>query len=347
MGMLEFPTTAGKIASHFNALLLGNPDTAVDRLNSVQGASAHSLCFLADKKSKKFLESVSSDAVVLTQKEFVREDLSLTYILVDEPKKVFAQLAKVFLPKAPWKGISNKAEIHPSAQIDSSAHIGPFAVVCEGAKVGSNTVIYPHAYFGPGVEVGAQCEIHPHAVLLVRVVVGDRVRILSGSVLGSDGFGLIEGVQGNAEMPQVGMVIVEDDVRIGAHCTVDRGTLGDTRIGQGSKLDDQVHIGHNCLLEKNTILCAQVGLAGSVVIEEGAVLGGQVGVGSHLTIGKKARLGGQTGVVSSLKGDETYFSTPALPVNQALRTHVHLKNLPEMVERIKLLEKEIHGTPKE
>jgi UDP-3-O-[3-hydroxymyristoyl] glucosamine N-acyltransferase len=346
MGMLEFPTTAGKIAAYFNATLLGDPKTPVEGLNSVKSASGGSLCFLSDKKSIHFLQFLETGAVVLTKKEFVREDLSLTYILVDEPKVAFAQVAKSFMPKSQWKGISNKADIHPKAQVDPLAHIGPFAVVCEGAKVGPHTVVHPHAYIGPGVQVGAQCEIYPQAVLLVHVFIGNRVRVLSGSVLGSDGFGLIEGAQGHLEMPQVGKVVVEDDVRIGAHCTIDRGTLGETRIGQGSKLDDQVHVGHNCLIGKNSILCAQVGLAGSSILEEGVVLAGQVGVGDHITIGKGARVGGQTGVTANLKGGETYFSTPAMPLRQALRSHVYFRDLPDLAERIKVIEKEIHGNSK-
>jgi len=346
MGMLEFPTTAGKIAAHFNATLLGDPNTPVEGLNSVQNASRGNLCFLSDKKSTQFLELLGIGAVVLTKKEFVRDDLSLTYILVDEPKVAFAQVAKSFMPTTQWKGISDKADIHPRAQVDPLAHIGPFAVVCDGAKVGPHTVVHPHAYVGQGVQVGAQCEIYPQVVLLVHVVIGDRVRVLPGSVLGSDGFGLIEGAQGHLEMPQVGTVFIEDDVRIGAHCTIDRGTLGETRIGKGSKLDDQVHVGHNCIIGKNSILCAQVGLAGSSILEEGVVLAGQVGVGDHITIGKGARVGGQTGVTANLKGGETYFSTPAMPLRQALRSHVYFRELPALAERIKVIEKEIHGNAK-
>ncbi len=343
MGMLEFPTDAGRLAACFNATLIGDPNTPIQGLNSVQSAAKGNLCFLSDKKAQRFLSSLEAGVVVLTKKEWVREDLPLTYILVDEPRVVFAKLAKSFLPRVSWEGISEKADIHSGAQIDPSAKIGSFAVICEGAKIGSNTIIYPHAYVGAGVQVGNYCEIYPQVVLLVRVVIGDRVRILSGSVLGSDGFGLIEGAQGHIEIPQVGTVVVEDDVRIGAHCTIDRGTLGETRIGQGSKLDDHVHVGHNCRIGKNSILCAQVGLAGSSVLEEGVVLAGQVGVGDHITIGKGARVGGQTGVTTDLKGGETYFSTPAMPIRQALRSHVFFRDLPELAERIKLLEKEING----
>lgn len=346
MGTLDFPITAGQIAQRFNAELYGDSESLVESLTSVQNAQRGTLCFVADKKNSQYLQSFEKGVVVLTTKDLARYELPLSYILVSEPKVVFAQIASAFSPKKARVGISEKADVHISAKVDPSAAIGPFAIVCEGAEIGPNTQIYPHAYIGPKVKVGAQCEIHPHVTLLVNVVVGDRVKIFSGSVLGSDGFGLIQGDEGHLEMPQLGCVVVEDDVRIGAHCTIDRGTLGETRIGKGSKLDDQVHIGHNCRLGRNTILCAQVGIAGSSVLEDGVILAGQVGVGDHITIGKGAKVGGQTGVTSDLKGGESYFSTPAMPMRHALRSHVFYRDLPHWIEKIKLIEKEIHGNSK-
>lgn len=343
MGALEFPTTAGQLAAQLNAELLGDPNSRVERVSPIQSTVKGGLCYLADKRAQRFLSSVGAGAVVLTKKEWVQKELPITYIVANEPKVVFARLAKAFVPKNQWQGISSKAEIHPTAEISPLAHIGPFAVICDGAKVGPHTVVYPHAYLGPNVQVGESCEIHSQVVLFAHVILGDRVRVLAGSVLGSDGFGLIEGGSENQEMPQVGTVVVEDDVRIGAKCTIDRGTLGETRIGRGVKLDDQVHVGHNCNIGRNSILCAQVGLAGSSILEEGVVLGGQVGVADHTRIGKGARLGGQTGVTTDLMGGETYFSTPAMPIRQALRSHVLLRDLPDLVERIKRLEKEANG----
>lgn len=343
MGMLEFPITAGKLAAYLNAPILGDPEALIERVGSVQNSNQRGLCYLADKKAQHFLSSLVQGSVVLTKKDWVREELPITYVLVNEPKSVFAQIAKSFEPKSQWMGISDKAVIHPEAEVSSLAHVAPFAVICEGAKVGSHAVIYPHAYVGPGVQIGEWCEVHSQVVLVANVTLGDRVRVLAGSVLGSDGFGLIEGNLGHQEMPQVGTVIIENDVRIGAKCTIDRGTLGETRIGSGSKLDDQVHVGHNCIVGKNVILCAQVGLAGSSVIEDGVVLAGQVGVGDHIRIGKGARVGGQTGVTQDLPGNETYFSTPAVPLKQALRSHVLVKNLSELVGRVRALEKKING----
>ena len=181
------------------------------------------------------------------------------------------------------------------------------------------------------------------ALPICQVVVGNRVKILSGSVLGSEGFGFLEGDSGYTEMPQIGWVHIEDDVRIGAKCTIDRSTLGATVVGKGTKIDDQVHVGHNCRIGKNCILCAQVGLAGSSILEDGVILAGQVGVAGHLTIHKNAICGGQTGVTRDLEANQKYFLTPATPLTEALRTVTASKKLPEILKRIKKLEEGFHS----
>jgi UDP-3-O-[3-hydroxymyristoyl] glucosamine N-acyltransferase len=208
--------------------------------------------------------------------------------------------------------------------------------------IGAGTVLYPYVFVGSQVEVGQNCMIYPNVSLLEKVKIGNRVKIFPGAVLGADGFGLMTretaGEGSVSEMPQIGNVVIEDDVRIGANSTIDRGTLGETRIGKGSKLDDQVHIGHNSKIGKNCILCGQVGLSGSVVVEDNVVMGGQVGVSDHMKIGKGARIGGQAGVGTDLEGGEEYFGSPALPMKLSLRILRQFKRLPELVERIRALE---------
>jgi UDP-3-O-[3-hydroxymyristoyl] glucosamine N-acyltransferase len=189
------------------------------------------------------------------------------------------------------------------------------------------------------VTVGEGCEIHPYVSVFTLVEIGNHVKIFSGSVLGSEGFGFIEGANGYIEMPQLGKVVVEDNVRIGANCTIARGTLGETRIGKGSKLDDQVHIAHNCILGKNCILCGQASLAGSTVLEDEVVLGGQVGLAGHLTVGKGAKLAGQSGASINLKPGETYLGSPAIPIREAIRAFVQWRKLPELAKRIQHLQK--------
>jgi UDP-3-O-[3-hydroxymyristoyl] glucosamine N-acyltransferase len=262
--------------------------------------------------------------------------------LVSDPKRVFAEIAKNFLPKNPWVGISPQAVIHPSAKLGANVNVGPFAVVCEGAEIGSGTTLYPHTYVGPQVRVGENCELHPFVTLLQSVSVGNRVRILTGAVLGSDGFGFLEGPEGFSMMPQLGSVVIEDNVRIGAKCTIDRGTLGETRVKRGTVIDDQVHIGHNCIVGERNALCAQVGLAGSTTLENNVLLAGQVGLAGHLTVGEGARMAGQSGSSSNLAGGKTYLSSPAVPIEDAIKVFRASRKLPDLMERLRKLE-ETHG----
>lgn len=342
MQEVVFPTTAGVLGNFFGAEIRGNREQEITRLSSLENAKPGSLVFFSDKRFRSQLEHLKN-VVLLTSPELLDGNLDLTVLLVPNPRKAFAEVAKLFVPIAPWKGISDKAVIAPSALLASSVHVGPFATICEGAKIGGGTVIYPHAYIGPGVEIGENCEIFPHVALISQVQIGNRVQIFAGSVLGSEGFGFLEGDSGYSPMPQIGKVVIEDDVRIGAKCTVDRSTLGETRIGAGTKIDDQVHIGHNCRIGKNCILCAQVGLAGSTILEDDVILAGQVGLAGHLTVGKGARLGGQTGASTNLKGGETYLSSPAMPIREALLTYKYMRKLPELAQRIRKLEEKLNS----
>jgi UDP-3-O-[3-hydroxymyristoyl] glucosamine N-acyltransferase len=179
-----------------------------------------------------------------------------------------------------------------------------------------------------------------------RVRLADRVRVFTGTVIGSEGFGIFDAPDGSGrrdEMPQIGSVVIEADVRIGANCTIDRGTLGETRVGRGCKIDDQVHIGHNCVIGANSILCAQVGLGGSVTLEENVILAGQVGIGHGVHIGKNARMGGQAGSTTNVRGDETYFATPAVPIRDFARIFKNWRRLPEIWARLKAIEAKLDG----
>jgi UDP-3-O-[3-hydroxymyristoyl] glucosamine N-acyltransferase len=338
MQSVSLPLTAGELSRILRVPLFGNADVSIQRLSSLDDACSGSLSFCSHPRFRDKLTKLNSEVVVLAEKESINRNLSVTFLEVDEPKKIFAQIAKGLIPEPTWKGISNEASIHPSAKVGKNVTIGPKTIVCEDAVIGDGTLIYPSVYVGPKVVIGADCEIHPFVTLLENIELGNRVRVFSGTVIGSEGFGFLEGDAGYTEMPQLGSVVIEDDVRIGAKCTIDRSTLGDTRIGQGTKIDDQVHVGHNCTIGRNCILCAQVGLAGSTVLEDGVILAGQVGVAGHLTIGKKAICGGQTGVTRNLEAGKKYFLTPATPLNEALRGTLLIKRIPEILKRLSRLE---------
>lgn len=340
------PTTAKRLSDHFGATVIGSPDRAVEKLSPLSGAGDGCLTFCGSAKYAQFMEGAKG-AVIFTRKEWVRENLLLTYLVVENPQAAFAEIAGSF--NAEWAtvpGISPLATVAEGAWIATDATVGPFAVVEDGATVGSGTFIGAQSIVGAGTRIGSNCRIHPRVTLFPRVVLGNRVQIFSGSVIGSDGFGIFGGEAGKlTEMPQVGTVVIGDDVRIGANCTIDRATIGETRIGNGVKMDNLVQVGHNCVIKDNSILCAQVALGGSVTVEKNVILGGQAGIGHGVTIGENARLGGQAGVSTDVEGDQTYSFSPALPVRLAHQIHRYTLKLPELFKRVRALEKMKETTP--
>lgn len=342
MQSVSLPLTAGKLSEVLKASLVGNGEVFIERLSSLEEARPGSLAFFSNPKLRSQLNKLKAGVVLLTDRDSVISESPITFLIVDEPKRAFAQIAKTLSPTSPWKGISPEAKIHPTAKIAEGVTVGPGSIICEDVVIGKGTIIYPSVYVGPQVVIGDHCEIHPFVTILCRVEMGNRVRVFSGTVIGSEGFGFLEGDNGFTEMPQVGGVTIEDEVRIGAKCTIDRSTIGNTFIGAGTKIDDQVHIGHNCRIGKNCILCAQVGLAGSSILKDGVILGGQVGVAGHLTIHENVICGGQTGVTRDLEANQKYFQCPATPLTEALRTYQYSKKLPEMAKRLRKIEEQIN-----
>jgi UDP-3-O-[3-hydroxymyristoyl] glucosamine N-acyltransferase len=339
---VELPTTAADLGGRLGARIVGDSHAEIRELTSLDRAGEGSLSFFADRKYGSDLARVRG-AVIFTSEDLVKEDLPVTFLVVSDPRSAFAAVARGFSARDSWTGISPQAVVHPSAELGADVRVGAFAVIAEGVRIGAGSVIHPFAYVGRETRLGKSCQVFPHVVLLERVEIGDRVKIFPGAVIGSDGFGLIDSAAGYAEMPQIGRVVIEDDVRIGANCTIDRATLGETRVRRGSKLDDQVHIGHNCLVERDGVLCAQVGLGGSVVLEENVILGGQVGLGHGVRVGKGARMGGQSGSGTNIKGGDTYFMTPAIPIRDTVKVVKYLRRLPEIWERLKKLEARFPG----
>lgn len=336
---LTFPSTAGALAAAFGARLVGDSELAVRGLSSLEQPKAETLSFLASRSYARFLPR-AHQLTLFTTAEYVRPELPITFLVVDDPQNAFAQTARCFMRRKTRAEISPLATIHPTAEIDSSCSIGPYVVIEARVMMGPGTVTYPHVHICEEVKIGADCEIHSHATIREQVRLGDRVRVGASSVIGSEGFGYFvpKGESCRREMPQIGTVVVENDVRIGASVTIDRGTLAETRIGSGSIIDNQVHIGHNCKIGCNVVLCAQVGLSGSVVLEDGVILGGQVGIGQGVIIGKGARLGGQTGTSTNLKGDTQYFLTPALPMRDVIGITKYLRKLPQIWKKVQAIE---------
>lgn len=341
MESLRLPTTAAQLAGFLDASIVGDETRKIDTLHPLEGAGQGSLTFLSSQKYVRKLRGLEG-AVVMTSARFVPESSPLTYLVVENPEQAFAKVARELLPHPGWSGVSQSAQIDPSVVLGEGVSVGPFAVIGPKAVLGRGTRIYAHAVIGAGVKLGEDCEVHSHAVLEFNVQCGDRVQVLSGAVLGSPGFGLYTDESGKlAQMPQLGTVLVGDDVRIGAHCTIDRGSLGPTRIGNRTKLDDQVHIAHNVSVDEDCVICAQAGIAGSVTIERNVMLGGQVGLRDGIRVGEGARLGGQAGAVTHVPGNETYTLTPLVPASQVARIIRVFRRLPEVWTRLRALEKKV------
>jgi UDP-3-O-[3-hydroxymyristoyl] glucosamine N-acyltransferase len=349
METLTFPTTAGALGQLFGAEVIGSSEAQVRSLVPLSNASEGCLTFISHKKFDKLLEKLPG-GVVLTSSSQVRSDLPLTFIVVPDPQRAFAEIARRVTARPSWPGISPQAVVSGTAVLGKDVSIAPFAVLADGVTVGDGTVIHPFVSIGQNARIGKNSEIHPQATIGEKVVIGDRVKIFAGSVIGSDGFGLIPPSAGNnggiLEMPQIGTVVIEDDVRIGAKCTVDRATLGETRIGRGTKIDDQVHIAHNCRIGAHVVLCAQVGIAGSTTLEDGVVLGGQVGVSNGITIVQGARLAAQSGVGMDIREGGDYFGSPAVPMKEAIKSIKYFRKLPEIWRRLKAVEERLIETEK-
>jgi UDP-3-O-[3-hydroxymyristoyl] glucosamine N-acyltransferase len=334
----EFPTTASEIARFLSATVQGNEGAVVDRVSALDGAGAGALTFCASRKFRPALLKAQG-AVVLVSKELLADDARVTFLVVANPQEAFARVVNRFAMRAADEGLSSRAHIDPTARLAPGVSVGPFAVIGPNTVVGRGTRVGAHAVVGAGVEIGEDCELFPRVTVMDRVRLGNRVRVFPGAVIGSDGFGFFPDAAGRlAGMPQIGTVVVEDDVRIGANSTVDRATLGATRIGRGTKIDDQVHVGHNVTIGKDCVLCGGTAVGGSATLEDRVMLGGQVGIGDGVRIGAGAAMGGQSGSGVDLEGGKAYFYTPAVPVEEGHRSFRYWRRLPEIWKRLRALE---------
>ena len=228
----------------------------------------------------------------------------------------------------------------PNAKVGENVYVGAFAYIAEGASVGDNSKIYPQVYVGDNVQIGKNCIIYAGVKIYSDCVIGDNCILHSGAVIGADGFGFSKKEERYHKIPQMGNVLIEDDVEIGANTTVDRAVMGSTIIRKGVKLDNLIQIAHNCEVGENTVMAAQVGVAGSTKIGESCVLGGQVGIGGHITIGNRSQIGAQSGIISNTKEGSEIIGTPAFPVKNYFRSSIIIPKLPDMYRQLNALERD-------
>ena len=322
-----------EIAEAVEARLQGDGKVEVEGVASIGSASKHDLVFVEEEKY--LARALQSGAGAVIAGEFAAAASGKPLLISRHPKLTFARAAR-FLRDGNCEG--NDAGVHPTAVVHSSARLAPGVVVAEYGVIGANAEIGESTRIGAGcsiahgVKVGRDCEIYPKVTFYAGTTLGDRVIVHAGAVLGSDGFGYVRDPKSGRyeKFPQVGRLVIEDDVEIGANTTIDRGALDETRIGQGTKIDNLVHIGHNCRLGQNVVIAAQTGLSGSIVIENEVVLGGQVGIGEHARIEEGVMLGGQGGVLPNkvLRGrGVAFWGTPAQPVREYLKQLAALARL--------------------
>jgi UDP-3-O-[3-hydroxymyristoyl] glucosamine N-acyltransferase len=335
--------TAKSLAEAVGAQLEGDGTVELRGVAAPERAGPHDLIYVekathADRaRASRAFCVMATENVLLPGKVVLRSP---------HPKVAFAKAAALILRKAPIAtGIHPTAIVAPLARISQNAGIGPFAVIGESTHVGQGTEIGAHSVIGAGCWIGDHCRVHPRVTLYAGVRIGHRVEIHSGAVIGADGFGYAEGEGRYWKFPQAGIVEIADDVEIGANTTVDRGSLDDTRIAEGVKLDNLVHIGHNCQIGAHTVMAAQVGLSGSCEFGKHVVVGGQAGFGEQCCLEDGAVVGGQSGVLGgkTIRSGQTVWGTPARALEKFKEQFAWQARLPELAARIKALEAKLEG----
>ncbi len=326
--------------------LEGDGEIEITGLSSLDSAKEGDISFFSDPKLKSLLETTKASALIIP------EDFTFKRVPVlkaKNPYLEFAKLMAIFYPPPKFAaGVHSTVIVSDSASIHPSAHIGAFTFIGERVSIGENTVIMAHSFIGDDVKIGKDCLIYPNVTVRERVVIGERVIIHSGAVIGSDGFGYIKKEDGTYfKIPQIGTVIIEDDVEIGANTTIDRAALGETRIGRGSKLDNLIQIGHNVKIGENTIIAAQTGIAGSTQIGKGVTMGGQVGIADHLKIGDFTIIAGKTGVASNIPPNSIIAGYPEMEIRMWRRVQASLSRLPEIVREIREIKEKLGFEKKE
>jgi len=328
-----------KLAALTDSTLSGDPEVEISGVSGIEEAAMGELTLLADKKSLESIHNSKASAFIV--KEEIK-DLKKSMLISDNPRLVFAKALKI-MHVPPYKpcGVSDQAVIGENVVLGEDISIHPQVYIGSNVSLGARVTISPGAYIGDEVSIGDDSVIHPNVTIREKVAIGNKVIIHSGSVVGADGFGYLPGKSGHYKIPQIGGVIIEDNVEIGANTTIDRATTGNTIIGCGTKIDNLTHVAHNAKLGKNCIIVAQVGISGSVDIGDGAILAGQVGVSDHTTIGSNARVGAKSGVVKDIPEGQAYSGIPAIPHGSWLRAQTIFSKLPEYIKRLKKLEEKL------
>ena len=335
--------TAEQIAGILNGEVVGNPNAEVSKLAKIEEGIPGSLTFLSNPKYQNYIYTTLA-TITIVNKNFEPENpITTTLIKVDDPYQAFSKLLEYYNQvKLMKSGIEQPSVISEGVTYGDDLYLGSFCYVGKNVKIGNNVKIYPNTFIGDNVVIGDNCVFFAGVRVYSETEIGNNCVIHSGAIVASDGFGFAPHEDGTySKIPQIGNVILEDDVEIGACTTIDRATMGSTIIRKGAKLDNQIQIAHNVEVGENTVIAAQTGIAGSTKIGKNCMIGGQVGVAGHITIGDNVRIQAQSGIGKSLKDGEVVQGSPAFTYGDFSKSYVHFRNLPKIVSDLDALKKKL------
>ena len=337
--------TAEQIAEVLEGKVVGNPEAEVSELSKIEEGHSSSLTFLSNPKYTQYIYTTNA-AICIVNEDFEPEkEITSTLIKVKDAYQAFTKLLQYYNQvKHSKTGIENPSYIASSAKYGENIYVGAFAYIGENVVLGDNVKIYPNAYIGDNTKLGDNVMVFAGAKIYSETVIGNNCVIHGGAIVGADGFGFAPNEKGEYDkVPQIGNVIIEDNVDVGAGTSIDRATLGSTVIKKGVKLDNQIQIAHNVEIGENTVIAAQTGVAGSTKIGKNCIIGGQVGIVGHITIGDRVRIQAQSGIGRNVKDGEALQGSPALGYNDYNKAYVHFKNLPKSIKTLHNLEKKLNN----
>ncbi len=343
---MEF--SAKQIATFLQGEIIGDESVTVHTFAKIEEGIPGALSFLSNPKYISYLYETQS-SIVLVNKDFIPErKVNATLIKVENAYESLSKLMNLYEQSKPKRvGIDSLASVASTAKIGKNVYIAPFACVDEYAEIGDNTAIYPHVSIGSGVKIGSDCIIYAHVTIYQDCRIGNHCILHAGCVIGADGFGFAPTPEGYEKIPQIGIVVIEDQVEIGANTCVDRATMGATVVHSGVKLDNLIQIAHNDEIGSHTVMASQVGIAGSTKVGKWCMFGGQVGIAGHIHIGDKVQLGAQSGVPSSIKGGRELIGTPPMEQRPYFKSRAVFNKLPDMYLEINALRKELNELKKQ
>ena len=343
---MEF--TAKQIAEMIGGRVEGNENAAINTFAKIEEGKPGAISFLSNPKYTHYIYDTQSSVVLINEDVELEKPVAATLIRVKNAYESVAKLLQLYESMKPHKtGIDTSAFISEKATIGENVYIGAFAYIGDGAVIGNGTQIYPHTVIGDNVKIGDKCTIFPNVTIYQDCRLGNNVTIHAGSVIGADGFGFAPNTEGYDKIPQIGIVVIEDNVEIGANTCIDRSTMGQTIIHKGVKLDNLIQVAHNCEIGENTVMSAQVGMAGSTKVGAWCMVGGQAGFAGHIHVADKTFVGAQCGVISNTKGDgEQLIGSPAVNPKMYFKARAIDAKLPDMYRQIAALQREIEELKK-